>query len=243
MSPRGLRLSLLLRSFLVQASWNYRTLIGTGVAWALLPVTRRLHSTEPEATAGPVVDEPFNAHPYLSPVALGALARIASDGVDPDMARRFKDALRSPLGSLGDKLVWGAWRPFCAVAAVLLAATGAGPIVVVVLFLGAYNLLHLTLRIWGVGAGFRAGLDVGGALSRVRLAERSERVEAAGVLVFGSLLGLLLVTTLSRSESAVLWIPAGLVLLLIGVARGEALRRWAPAFLVAPVVLGLLLGP
>ena len=67
----SLRLSLFLRSFLVQGSWNYRTLIGTGLGWALLPVSARLDPDEPKALVPSDVDDPFNSHPYLTPLALG----------------------------------------------------------------------------------------------------------------------------------------------------------------------------
>ena len=62
-----IRLSLFLRSFLVQGSWNYRTLIGTGLAWALLPVSTRLNPDEPRGLAPSDVDDPFNSHPCLTP--------------------------------------------------------------------------------------------------------------------------------------------------------------------------------
>ena len=233
--------SLFLRSFVTQASWNYRTLIGTGITWALLPVSSRLGGEMEQEKLGLPSDEPFNSHPYLTPLALGALARSAEDGLDPDEVRSFRDALRSPLGSLGDKLIWGAWRPFCLLGGMLAATLGVRPTLAVGVTLVTYNVLHIVLRAWGLTVGLRLGVEVGAALKRARLAERSERVEAAGVLLFGILLGLLLKMGFDLSGSGFIWAAGGLVLIFVGAFGGEAVRRWAPVLLFSLIVTGLAL--
>lgn len=235
-----LRLALFLRSFLVQGSFNYRNLIGTGMAWAFLPAQAELRR---EGKGGETelisASEPFNANPYLTPVALGALTRAARNDEDPERIRRFREAVRSPLGSLGDKLFWSSWRPFCLVAGALAAALGTGAEVVVGGVLILYNVLHIGLRAWGLSAGLRMGLDVGQALRRAALAEKAERIAALGVLVSGVLCGVLLRDVPELPGSVFLWILGGIVLLLAGVLRGEALRRLAPAFLLLIVIAGL----
>ena len=42
--PLSTRVSVLLRSFTIQGSWNYRTMLGGGFAFAILPVLRRVYS-------------------------------------------------------------------------------------------------------------------------------------------------------------------------------------------------------
>ena len=42
------RAAMILRSFAVQGSWNYRTLIGAGFAFALLPALRALYGRDPD---------------------------------------------------------------------------------------------------------------------------------------------------------------------------------------------------
>ena len=72
-------LSAFLRSFLIQGSWNNRTMIGGGFAFALLPILRRVHRGDPEAFREALQrhSEHFNAHPYLANLALGAASRMA----------------------------------------------------------------------------------------------------------------------------------------------------------------------
>jgi PTS system mannose-specific IID component len=38
-----------LRTFAIQGSWNYRTLLGGGLAYAMLPLLVRIHSGDPVA--------------------------------------------------------------------------------------------------------------------------------------------------------------------------------------------------
>ena len=88
--------SIFARTFLIQGSWNYHTMLGTGFAWALLPALRRLHADDPaglEAAAARHVEH-FNAHPYLAGVALGAVVRLETDGEQPETVSRFKTAVR-----------------------------------------------------------------------------------------------------------------------------------------------------
>ena len=73
----------------------------------------------------------FNAHPYLASVAVGALARAELDGEPPERIERFRTALCGPLGSVGDRLVWAGWLPFCSLASLALFGLGAGTLAVV----------------------------------------------------------------------------------------------------------------
>ena len=242
----SLSMSLFLRSFLVQGSWNYRTLMGTGIAWALSPVHENAPGDPSEVSTNVPMDEPFNTHPYLACIALGAFAHPANPhgaGLTPDESRRFWGALGSPLGSLGDRLVWGAWRPLCIVLAMFVAALGAQPAIVVALFLMSYNLLHLWLRGWGLVAGLRCGFGVSSEVERVRLGQKSERARSAGLLIIGGLLGLLAQRTVALPGAGLPWTGAAAALLLAGAISGQMLRRWTPAVLVCLITLVLLAAP
>ena len=108
----------------------------------------------------------FNAHPYLAAVAVGALARAELDGEPPARIERFRTALCGPLGSVGDRLVWAGWLPFCSLVALARLRTRRGPVLVVALFLVLYNVGHFGLRAWGLA--YR--LDARAARRRLRSA-------------------------------------------------------------------------
>jgi hypothetical protein len=125
----------------------------------------------------------------------------------------------------------------------LLAAVGVRPAIVVALFLVFYNTSHLALRAWGLAAGLKFGVGVGRAIESAQLSRTSERVRSGGVLVVGSLLGLLGQRSLSPSGLGPFWVLGAAIFLLAGVVAGEGLRRWAPTMLLCIVAFGLLAAP
>lgn len=159
--------SMLVRSLAIQGSWNYEILVGNGIAFCVEPALRRL----PGGIDGPAYRQAlarqsayFNTHPYLSTLAIGALARAELDQVAPARIERFRTALCGPLGSVGDRLVWASWLPACSLLALLLFGAGWSPAGVALGFLALYNIGHLGLREWGLRAGWRNGLRVASAL-------------------------------------------------------------------------------
>ncbi len=162
------RMSIFTRLFAIQASWNYELLMGTGIGFCVEPALRHL----PGGPNGREYHEAlareshyFNAHPYLASVAVGALSRAELDHVPGSRIDRFRTALCGPLGSVGDRLIWAGWLPVCSLAALAAYGLGARPLTVLVIFLGAYNVVHVGLRAWGVHAGWTHSMRVAPALS------------------------------------------------------------------------------
>ncbi len=186
--PLRVRAAMLLRMLAIQGVWNYETMLGNGIAFALEPALKRLpggRQGEPFRRAMARHSGYFNAHPYLASVAVGALARAELDRVDEALIERFRVAAPGPLGSVGDRLVWAGWVPFCSAIALLAFGLGATPLVVVLVFLGTYNVMHLGLRIWGLHAGWTHGLRVAQALANPLLRQGPAHVARATALVAG----------------------------------------------------------
>ncbi|MFQ5703133.1 MAG: PTS system mannose/fructose/sorbose family transporter subunit IID [Gemmatimonadales bacterium] len=155
-------ISAYLRTFTMQGSWNYDRMVGTGVAFASEPILRELPGGAegaPYREALGRASQYFNGHPYLTPLAVGALARAEFDGVDRDQATRLRKALTGPLGSMGDKLIWAGALPVSSAIGLGLAVT-VSPIVAIVAALLVYNLVHLTVRTWALAAGWRGSVHV-----------------------------------------------------------------------------------
>ena len=156
------------RLLAIQGSWNYETLLGNGVAFCVEPALRLLPGGVHGAPFKAAMSRQgayFNAHPYLASVAVGALARAELSGVSAVHIERFRTALAGPLGSVGDRLVWAGWLPFCSLVGLLCFGLGAGPAVILVTFFVLYNTGHLALRIWGLRVGWTRGLGVAAALA------------------------------------------------------------------------------
>jgi PTS system mannose-specific IID component len=240
--PRSARMSAFARSFAIQGSWNYRSMIGGGFAFAMLPVLRRLFEGEQFEAALARHAEHFNSHPYLAGLALGASARLEADGADPELVRRFKTAIKGPLGALGDGLVWAAWLPTTALLGLCGYFLGLPPLACVLLFLIPYNVGHLALRAWGFNAGLRWGHEVGRVLREAALGPRGEWVVRAGTVLLGVFSGLLAVIGFRGGPLGGLWVALGAAAFVAGLLGG--LRAWRPAALVAvgTVVFILTLG-
>ncbi len=193
--PLATQAQMLVRLFAIQASWNYESLLGTGVGFCVEPALALL----PGGRRGPAYREAlaresqyFNAHPYLAAVAVGALARAELDGEPATRIERFRTALCGPLGSVGDRLVWAAWLPFCSAVGLLLFGAGAPPLVTVGGFLVLYNAGHVALRAWGLRTGLARGLRVAQALAHPLFRNGPERLSQAAALVGGAALPLAL---------------------------------------------------
>ena len=176
------------RLFAVQGAWNYETMNGNGIAFCTEPALRML----PGGLDGPQYTEAlgrhakyFNAHPYFAGVAVGALARAELDRVPAPMIERFRTALGGPLGSVGDRLVWASWLPFCSLIALGTFGLGARPLLVIAIFLGIYNIGHFALRAWGLRVGFKRGLRVADALAHPVLRKGPQVVGTLAALLAG----------------------------------------------------------
>lgn len=228
-----------LRAFSIQGSFNYRTLIGAGFGFALLPVLRRLYKDD--ARLDEVVarhSQLFNSHPYLAPVALGAVSKMEEAGDPAPVVERFKMAVRGSLGTLGDQVIWAGWRPACLLAALALALLGAAWWVVVGAFLLVYNAGHLLVRAAGFRMGIRWGRDVGERLRRLPLGGVQRSMAWLGAFLTGVVLVLVVawgpVPPVGRGE----WMEGPGWTLVAAVAAGLGIRF--KSALRGPVVLALL---
>ncbi len=186
--PVSVRAAILLRLLAIQGVWNYETMLGNGIAFAMEPALRRLPGGKGgEAYRAAMARHCgyFNAHPYLASVAVGALARAELDGVPVAQIERFRTAAPGPLGSVGDRLVWAGWLPLCSALGLLAFGLGASVTGVMLVFLGTYNAGHLALRIWGLEAGWRDGLRVAHALGNPVLRQGPAHVARATAFVAG----------------------------------------------------------
>jgi mannose PTS system EIID component len=186
--PTRTWVSIFLRQLAVQASWNYELLLGTGIGFCLEPALRHLPGgRDGEAYRAAMARQSayFNAHPYLTAVAVGALARAELEGAPPAQIERFRTALCGPLGSVGDRLVWAGWLPFCSLLALGAFGLGASPVAVLLIFLGLYNVGHIGLRVWGLRVGWRHGMRVAAALANPVLRHGPNYIARAAALLAG----------------------------------------------------------
>jgi mannose PTS system EIID component len=224
--PARTQAAMLLRMLAIQGAWNYETLLGNGIGFSMEPALRLL----PDGVHSPRFKEAmarqskyFNAHPYLASVAVGALARAELDGESPARIERLRTALAGPLGSVGDRLVWAGWLPFCSLLALTVYGFGGGAGAVLGTFLGVFNVGHVALRVWGLRAGWKHGMRVAQALGNPVLRRGPDVIApfAAFVAGLGVPLAMLRVIGPGRTLLGVVLIAAALGAFLIVRLQGK----------------------
>ena len=237
--PLRVRLAMFFRLLALQGSWNYETLNGTGIGFAMEPALSRL----PGGRDGPAYraalarqSRYFNTHPYLAGVAVGALSRAELEGVEPQRIERFRTALPGPLGSVGDRLVWASWLPFCSLVALGVYGSGGSPLAVVGTFLLLYNAGHLALRAWALHVGLSRGLNVAPALGNPVLRRGPQYIAYGAALVAGFSLPMALqrITGPGRALAGAI-VATSLVGILILAALRERAEGWRIALGVLAV--------
>ncbi|MFN2636251.1 MAG: PTS system mannose/fructose/sorbose family transporter subunit IID [Gemmatimonadaceae bacterium] len=221
------------RLFAVQGSWNYETLMGTGIGFAMEPALRRLPGGVGDSAYRAALAREsryFNAHPYLAGIAVGALTRAELDRVDPVRIERFRTALAGPLGSVGDRLVWASWLPFCSLVALCVFGAGGSALGVVGTFLLLYNAGHFILRAWGLAIGLSRGLNVASALANPVLRQGPQYIGSAAALAAGIALPL----ALERVVGAGRVLAGGIIVgALVGILLLARLREHAEGWRIA----------
>jgi PTS system mannose-specific IID component len=237
--PLRVRFAMFFRLLALQGSWNYETLNGTGIGFAMEPALRYL----PGGIDGPAYraalareSRYFNTHPYLAGIAVGALVRAELDGVEAARIERFRTALAGPLGSVGDRLVWASWLPFCSLVAIGVYGTGGSPLAVVGTFLLLYNAGAILLRAWGLRVGLSRGLNVASALGNPVLRQGPEYIGCAAALVAGVALPLALQRVAGPDRALVGGI---IVAALVGILLLARLRERAEGWRIALGVLAV----
>ena len=105
-----------LRSFFLQAGWNYERFQNVGFAFALQPALERIYRDK-EALKGALLRhlQLFNTQPYMGSYVLGNVARMeeraAAGEADLKHLPGVKQALASSFAAIGDRIFWGRLKP------------------------------------------------------------------------------------------------------------------------------------
>lgn len=158
-------LNVAMRSFLLQASWNYNHMMNMGFLYSISPCLDVIYEAGPEREEAYLRHfEYFNTNPYFSSIVMGVTLKLEEklhnkeEGITPELIHTAKENLMTSLAAVGDGLFWDNWRPYVAVFAIALAC---GNILLTpFIFLLLYNVLHLYLRFAGVFWGYEQGVGV-----------------------------------------------------------------------------------
>ncbi len=231
------------RSFVLQSLWNFERMQNIGFAFSMDPLLRHVYRAKHDFYAAlRRHSEYFNTHPYFAPIVMGVLFNrelFAAQNKRNDEATLavLKNSMGGAFGAVGDHVIWGAWRPFCAIMALsvgLLVGSPAGqgenaPAVYnpasalqcakwwVVGFLAMFNSIHVWLRWRGLSKGASEGPLVVKWVESLHLQKWSAEIRRIGLLFLFAVV----LVYFSR------WTGSEMLIWLMAVFLGSAiLKRW-----------------
>jgi len=116
-----------LRSFFLQALWNFQSMQGLGFLYVIKPLLEKLYRDKDmkrEAFLRHIAF--FNTHPYLASVIIGIVMRKEEEYCKTKQKDVLKEIenwklnLAGPLAAIGDVVLWGSLRPFIALLVISL---------------------------------------------------------------------------------------------------------------------------
>jgi len=188
---------IMMRSFYIQAVWNFERLQNLGFLFVVVPMIKRLYPSKTERI--PALQrhlEFFNTHPYMASIVIGVVTSMeekmvnSPDAVKPEDIRSIKAIMSGPLAAIGDAFFWASLRPFSALMGVtlFLLLDGWFKIIGPLFFLLFFNFFGLYIRFGGLLKGYRLGTGVVDILKKFDTQELITVVNLLGLIVLGVLL-------------------------------------------------------
>jgi PTS system mannose-specific IID component len=234
--PKTVLFRVLLRSFLLQASWNFERLQNLGALYVLKPALCFLYRGDELTQACRRHFQYFNTHPFLASPIFGVTLALEDDpGGDFD-AREFKEMVAAPYAAMGDSFFWGGIRPLAVCLALFFAVRGS--LFAVAVFLVLFNLPHLWFRTAGLLRGYSFGLQSIERIQELRLPDLALRLKEIMVILLGGLCAYLTFLTLRAEYMAIGW---GVLVLPVVVLLGWLVRRRVSVLLLALSMAAIVL--
>lgn len=180
--------SMVWRSLLLQASFNYERMQACGWLYGILPVLKKIHTNRADLSKSMKMHlEFFNTHPFLVNFIMGLVIAMEENKKDQNTIRAIKVATMGPLGGIGDALCWLTLLPITAGLGASMSMgpdpNPAGPIIFLVLF----NIVHFGLRFSLMRYGYYTGVK-----AIVTMKEQTKKISHAasiiGLTVVGGLI-------------------------------------------------------
>ncbi len=178
-----------LRSFLLQASWNFERLQNLGFFYLVLPGLRAVYGDNLPEDVRTHHSAYFNTHPYFAPLVAGTVLRLEKSSIagvaTAVNAETYKSMVMAPFAAMGDALFWGGLRPLAALIGLLFASQGSlwAPVVFLLLF----NLPHFIFRGGGLLLGYVQDLRSIEVVQKCRLPDLAIRLKESTTVLIGVL--------------------------------------------------------
>ena len=185
-----------LRSFLIEASWNFESMQNIGFTHSLLPVGRRLCKTREErAEFLKRHMKFFNTHPSMAPAIMGVVINLEErhkqgEAGALEQIEGVKSSMMGPLAAIGDNVFWEYLRPFSAVVGVSITLLFKdshpylallGPLTAIII----YNSINAYIRYKGLIQGYEKGIEIVSVIRGFNLTGLIDKLKFSAALILG----------------------------------------------------------
>jgi mannose/fructose/N-acetylgalactosamine-specific phosphotransferase system component IID len=236
-----------IRSFFIQAVWNFKSMLSVGWTFSMLPIANKIYNDSKEFQNFLYRHLSFfNAHPYLASYALGAIAKLEEDAAilknkDYEQIEKFKNAIIGPLGAIGDQLFWAIIKP----ASIIVGFLGLlifpdifQKLIFLCIFLILYNIPHIYIRYFGIVQGYNEGLSIYRKLRIESFSSWRKVYSIVGAFAFSIVVAYLINQSIERDliELPMFGMSFGVAYFL----RSRKRMTYLPVFI--PLLIAIILG-
>lgn len=185
-----------IRSFFLQAVWNYERMQNIGFLYSIFPKLASLYKNDKEEFKKSIRRYLgyFNTHPYMALFLLGFVSKQEEKIKEKqknsiEELNRFKLQLAGPLAAIGDKLFWSTWRPLIGLLGVLLFFLGLKPYYLIpLIFLTVYNLPIIIFRYKALLIGYDNRSDIVATIKKTQKNVLINMIPTIGLIMIAVIL-------------------------------------------------------
>ncbi|MCL2145300.1 MAG: PTS system mannose/fructose/sorbose family transporter subunit IID [Endomicrobia bacterium] len=186
-----------LRSFLIQALWNFERLQNIGFLYVMQPFLDKIYPNIDKKKDAMIRHTGFfNTHPYMANIIIAVTANTEKELAESRASAKkaadinsIKSAMAGPLAAIGDSFFWGTLRPvtaFLSIFLVILFTRVLDPAyswIVPLVFLFSYNCVHITIRYWLFFISLKLDKEMIAVISKLEFKFLGDIVRYVGVLI------------------------------------------------------------
>ena len=156
-----------LRTFFLQALWNFERLQNIGFLYILYPVFKSLYKDKEQRKQALLRHIGFfNTNPYMINIIIAMVINAETNiacGKEQNIKKpeMIKSVMAGPVAAIGDSFFWGTWRPFVSFVSILMIILSMNMFsvsllwIAPIIFILLYNVVHLAFRYWSLVISFR----------------------------------------------------------------------------------------
>ena len=184
-----------LRTFFLQALWNFERLQNIGFLYIIYPVFKSLYKDKEQRKQALLRHIGFfNTNPYMINIIIAMVINSETNiacGKEQNIKKpeMIKSVMAGPVAAIGDSFFWGTWRPFVSFVSILMIILSMNMFsvslfwIAPIIFIVLYNVVHLSFRYWSLVISFRLNEKMIKLISKLELKYIGDTFRIIGLII------------------------------------------------------------